>query len=369
MKVAIVGAGIMGRLLAWQLCQQQSCQISLFDRDPIESGSAAAYTAAGMLTPYSEVESAELTVYHMGMQSLQLWPEIVADLQGGLGDLKGGQHVDFHQRGSLIVAHPGDRADLDRFNQQLQHKLQPSAVQVQQLAGDQLRELEPELAGRFNAASFLPEEAWVDSGKVMQCLANTLLEYGVDWHPNTQVEATGKGFVQTTDKRYQADWVIDCRGLGAKPELPELRGVRGEVLRLHAPEVNITRLVRLMHPRYRIYVVPRTDNVYVIGATQIESDDMGPITVRSSLELLSAAYSLHPGFAEARILSSAVNCRPALNDNLPAVYYAAGLIRVNGLFRHGYLLAPVLAKEVAQWLAAKGDYQSPYTDLFNRAAA
>ena len=66
MQIAIAGAGIMGRVLAWQL-SQRGHRLSIFDRDPIANGSAAAYTAAGMLTPYSEVASAELAIHTMGM--------------------------------------------------------------------------------------------------------------------------------------------------------------------------------------------------------------------------------------------------------------------------------------------------------------
>jgi len=144
--------------------------------------------------------------------------------------------------------------------------------------------------------------------------------------------------------------------------------VRGELLWLRAPEVKLKHLVRLMHPRYRIYVVPRPDDIYIIGATQIESDSMDPITVRSSLELLSAAYSLHPGFGEAEIISTRVNCRPALPNNLPAIRWQEGLIRANGLFRHGFLLAPTVAQEVVNWLENGGSYRSPYAELIQPLA-
>ncbi|MGY0590760.1 MAG: FAD-dependent oxidoreductase, partial [Paraglaciecola chathamensis] len=70
-QIAIVGAGIMGRLLAWQLINRpESVTVTLFDKDPIDNGGAAAYTAAGMLAPYSELESAEFDVFEMGMASL-----------------------------------------------------------------------------------------------------------------------------------------------------------------------------------------------------------------------------------------------------------------------------------------------------------
>ena len=369
MHIAIVGAGIMGRVLAWQLLQKDSqksgqilseenCQISLFDRDPIASGSAAAYTAAGMLAPYAEVESAELDVYRMGMTALQLWPDIVETLVGDVG---------FRQAGSLVVAHPGDRAELQHFNQQLSHKLPHSTAQYQLLQGEALQQREPELAERFDQASYLPEEAWIDSHKVMAALATYLLEQGVSWHEETEVEALGSGYITVAGEQQFFDWVIDCRGLGAKADLPALRGVRGEIIELQAPEVKLKHLIRLMHPRYRIYIVPREDDIYLVGATQLECDDMAPITVRSSLELLSAAYSLHSGFSEARILNTRVNCRPAFADNLPAIHCEPGLMRINGLFRHGYLLAPVLAQEACQWLSSGNEHHSLFTDLFQCA--
>lgn len=148
----------------------------------------------------------------------------------------------------------------------------------------------------------------------------------------------------SSSETYKFDVVCDCRGLGARDLFPDLRGVRGELIYLHAPEVEIIRPIRLIHPRYRLYIVPRPNNVYIIGASEIESEEMSPISVRTTLELLSAAYSVHPGFAEARITGSSVNCRPAFSDNLPRISYREGLLSINGLYRHGFLLAPILAE-------------------------
>jgi glycine oxidase len=101
----------------------------------------------------------------------------------------------------------------------------------------------------------------------------------------------------------------------------------------------------MLHPRYKIYIVPRPNNRYIIGATEIESEDKSPMSVRSSLELLSAVYSVHSGFAEARVVKSVTNCRPTLKDNLPSIEYHDKLTRINGLYRHGYLLAPAIVEE------------------------
>lgn len=346
LNIGIAGAGIMGRLLAFKLVSSGH-KVTLFDKDPIESGDAAAYTAAGMLTPYSEIESAELLIYKIGMESLGLWPALIKQLNADVG---------FYQKGSLIVAHGNDKGDLARFNQQLAFKLQSNQLSSHNAMPRTINEveletLEPEVAGNFTEATYLPDEAWLCPKCIMRALADFLLEKRVSWFAHTEVETIDSHFIVANKKQHEFDWVIDCRGLGAKPDWSSLRGVRGEVILLQAPEVKINRLLRLMHPRYRLYVVPRMkDDLYVIGATQIESNDQGPITVRSTLELLSAVYSLHSGFAEARVLETKTNCRPALIDNLPRIELKAGFIRVNGLYRHGFLLAPTLVNEISRYI-------------------
>jgi glycine oxidase len=104
----------------------------------------------------------------------------------------------------------------------------------------------------------------------------------------------------------------------------------------------------MLHPRYPIYIAPKERDLFVIGATEIEGEDMSPVSVRSALELLSAAFAVHPAFGEARILELNSQCRPTLPDHRPAVVWdGAATIAVNGLYRHGYMIAPEVAKTAA----------------------
>jgi glycine oxidase len=141
--------------------------------------------------------------------------------------------------------------------------------------------------------------------------------------------------------------LVDCRGLAARDALGDLRGVKGEMVVLRCPEVRLARPVRLLHPRAPLYIVPRGDGVYMLGATVIETAERGRVTARSLLELLSAAYALHPAFGEAEVLEIGVDARPAFPDNLPRIRRVGGTIHANGLFRHGFLLGPALAVQVA----------------------
>ena len=143
------------------------------------------------------------------------------------------------------------------------------------------------------------------------------------------------------------DMVVDCRGLAARDVLPDLRGVRGEMVVVRCRDVALARPVRMLHPRIPLYIVPRGDGRFMIGATMIESEQRGPVSVRSAVELLNAAYALHPAFGEAEIVELGSDLRPAFADNLPQIWRDGRVLRANGLFRHGFLLAPALALQVA----------------------
>jgi glycine oxidase len=158
------------------------------------------------------------------------------------------------------------------------------------------------------------------------------------------------GTSRPADSGESGAMVIDCRGLGARQELPSLRGVRGERVIVRSREITLHRPVRLLHPRHPVYVVPWADGCFMIGATLVESDDAGPITVRAALELLGAAYALHPAFAEAEILEAGAGVRPAFPDNVPRIVVRGRTLHVNGLYRHGFLMAPALAVRVAEYL-------------------
>ena len=121
--------------------------------------------------------------------------------------------------------------------------------------------------------------------------------------------------------------------------------------------------IRFMHPRYGLYVAPRPNNIYIIGASEIYSNDYSAISVRSMLEFLTSAYYLHPAFAEARIIKTVTHCRPTFSDHLPKITYNRGYLAINGLYRHGFLIAPTLAAEINRWLE-KGKLSLKYPQIW-----
>ena len=329
--IVVLGAGLMGRLLALSLARQGH-RVQVMDAHGPQGEGAAAPVAAAMLAPLAESAVTEPNVVRMGQHSLERWPQLLHSLR---------MPVYFQRNGTLVVWHRQDQADAQRLaalfhkNRQINTTLpQPENLNAQRLA-----EVEPALQGRFQSGLLLPDEGQLDNRQLLPALLKELEALGVElhWHSPKELSDFAPG------QSGQPDLVLDCRGLGARTAWTQVRGVRGEVIRVHAPEVTLQRPTRLIHPRYSLYIAPKEKHLFVIGATEIESDDMGPASVRSTMELLSALYTVHSGFAEARILELNTQCRPTLPDNLPALRWVGErVLQVNGLYRHGYMISPSL---------------------------
>jgi len=358
MHIGIAGAGLLGRLLALEL-SRAGHRVDVFDPasgpgPKAESGTeAAAWTAAGLLSPVAELECADARVFAWGLRSCYLWPSIVYGL---------GEPVALSLQGSLLLAHRSDAGAAERVVGLLQSKA-GAPYQPELLDAKRLAELEPAIHGPA-LSWLLPCEGQIHTVQAMQALAAQATRQGTHWHWRSAVHAVEPGVlrVQTlTSVRRESveglrlaqpeqgeslrfDHVFDVRGVGARPQLP-VRGVRGEVFWLHAPGVQLTRALRLMHPRHSVYIVPRPGDMVVVGASEIESEDRSPVSLRSTLELLSAAHSVIPELAEARVVHSESNLRPTLPDNLPLLSREKGITRINGLYRHGWLIAPAVVEE------------------------
>ena len=441
MKAGIVGAGIMGRLLAFSL-NNAGWQVTLFDKDDERGSESCSMAAAGLLTPITELDKSDPVIYALGKEALKThWPKIINKLS---------DFVYFQRQGSLLLAHSRDNAELSRFikiiaskysplqsNEQnmgatmpfcpphpnplsqkrtggegklslqnlesttlsLQQNLESSTLSLQQnlesstlsfqqklesstlsfqqklesspthaifqeLTQTEITLLEPEIT-KFNTGYYFSDEGQIDNQALLSALYSHLIKKNIRWQEKTFVQEIKKNKIYLNNSIEEFDMVFDCRGLGAKSQFNDLRGIRGELIWLHAPQVNIQRPIRFLHPRYSIYVVPRPQHIYILGASEIESEDNSNVSVQSTLELLSAAYYLHPGFAEARIIKMLSQCRPTLADHLPKIKFTEGMIAINGLYRHGFLIAPTLVEEILRYLT-QGNSSIQYPQLWEK---
>lgn len=313
--VTVIGAGVAGLWAAWAL-SNAGLTPRLIDRNGPPGPHGCSWWAGGMLAPYCEGAVAEPAVVSHGRKAALAWAEV----------------TEVTHRGSLVVTLERDRGELARFARR---------TSGHELLSDSLKALEPEL--RPTQALFFADEAHLDPRRALADLVAALAKRGITIERTEAMPADFSGPV------------IDARGMAA--DAPGLRGVRGEMVVLRAPEITLTRPLRLLHPRHPLYIVPRAGGVYMLGATQIESADRRGVSARSLLELLSAAYALDPRFAEAEVLETGADLRPAFADNVPRVVRQGRVLHLNGLFRHGYLMAPALALQAADYLTQgiKGD--------------
>ncbi|GES42359.1 hypothetical protein RsS62_16110 [Rhizobium dioscoreae] len=310
MRILIKGAGVAGLTVAHELIRR-GAEVTI--SDPSRNfHRAASWLAGGMLAPWCERESADEAVLERGGDSADRWDAILP-----------GKVV---RNGTLVVAPNRDQNELKRF---------ASRTTGHRWVGeDEIAALEPSLAGRFRLGLFFPQEAHLDPREILRSLKDDL-------------SAKGVTFVDGHLDDGSFSDIVDCTGAASIGRIRDLRGVRGEMLYLQSDEVSLSRPVRLLHPRFPIYIVPRGNGPFMVGATMIETDFKGPISARSLMELLNAAYALHPAFAEAAVIETDAGIRPAFPDNLPRVTREEGTVFVNGLYRHGFLLAPAMAEKAA----------------------
>lgn len=313
MHIRVIGAGVAGLTAALELAER-GARVEVVDRSTHLGAAACSWCAGGMLAPWCERESSDPAVAELGSRAIDWW------LRRFPGTTR---------KGTLVIAQPRDVGDLTHFAHRTEH--------FEWVGSDEIADLEPDLKGRFHKGLFFADEAHLDPRSALTALAARLLELGV---------SVRFGAEATTAVR-DVDRIIDCRGFAAQGDLPDLRGVKGEMLLVKSREIVLQRPVRLLHPRIPLYIVPREKGLFMIGATMIESSDRGRVTARSAVELLNGAYSVHPAFGEAEIVELRADVRPAFPDNLPAIRQSGRTIYFNGLYRHGFLLAPAFATQVA----------------------
>lgn len=316
MHVRVLGAGVAGLCTSYVLARA-GLGVELIERMP-QHGAGCSRFAGGMIAPWCELESAEPIVASLGQEALDFWVE----------------ELEIATRaGTLVVAPPREGAELIDFARK--------TTQFENLDAAALGQLEPHLCGRFETGLYFPKEAHLDPRQALNFLAQQLKKM-----PNV----TQSYGVDASTLPPAQDWTVDCRGFVAKDHLLQLRGVKGEMLILKSEEIVLSRPIRMLHPRRPVYIVPRGAGYFMIGATMIENEERARVTARSIVELINSAFAIHPAFAEAEIVETGSDVRPAFRDNLPRLIRRQKTLYINGLYRHGFLLAPALAKRAARVL-------------------
>jgi glycine oxidase len=150
-----------------------------------------------------------------------------------------------------------------------------------------------------------------------------------------------------------ADVIVVAAGIGAAAltGLP-IRPVKGQTVRLRAPEPAIRHVIRGWVRGRQVYLVPRGDGEIVVGATEEERGDDTSVTVGGLLDLLRPAAELLPEVVEYPVTEIVAGLRPGTPDNAPYLgLWKDNIVVAAGHHRNGVLLTPVTADAIATLVA------------------
>ncbi|MDX1420907.1 MAG: glycine oxidase ThiO [Rubricoccaceae bacterium] len=365
-EVVVVGAGLVGLGIAWRLVQGGH-RVALYDRGA--AGRGASWAAAGMLSPAVELGFEEPALYRLMVESRRRWPAFAAELERASGT-----PVGYDATGTLVAA--TDRDEVEALRRRFRFQ-QEEGASVEWLAGFEAAEREPLLSPRLPAAVLAPGDHQVDNRAVVEGLAS-VLRRDADLHEHAPVRSVvpdpeEPSVVLADGSRVPARvvvlaagaWVREVEGLAPRPPV---RPVKGQMLALRmGPSLRLRHVVR----GPRAYLAPKADGRLIVGATVEEQGFDADVTGGGLYRLLEGAVELVPAVEEWAYESAWAGFRPAARDGAPLLGpVAPGVVLATGHYRHGVLLAPVTADEVAReveaLLAGSGE-TSPWLAPFSPA--
>lgn len=339
MKVAIIGAGILGRMLTIDF-SLLGHSVTLFEKDDSCSTKSSCATAAGMLTPWSEIlESPEL-VFKLGIHSLKRWQEILKSINA--------EEILIHSGCTHLVT----GTDKEKITYLLKYiaKKDPdfSPIEMDSILFEQFFMRKKQ---HFQYGFFIPNEKCLDPRSFIvksneYFSKNNYISFNFNCDIINKIDNFSP---KLNENKY--DIIVNTTGYHAKDNLDNLlRGVRGALIVVKAKQVKIDCIVRLGHIRYPIYIVPRGNQTFIIGATSHETECLDSITIADTLELLSMACKFDSGFLEANILEQRVNLRPTFLNSEPKIIKQKNLFYLNGLYRHGITISPTISQYFTQFI-------------------
>ncbi len=354
--VAIAGGGVIGLACAWALARAGRT-VAVVDPEP---GRGAAWVAAGMLAPANEAHFGEEDLTRLLLAAADRWPAFAAAIEEAVG-----RSIGYDASNTVVVASDvSDRAALD----QLLAFRTSIGVPSQRLTASECRALVPALSPSICGGAEVPGDHHVDNRRLVDALVEACRLAGVDLvldrvaRLDLDRAGTAAGLTTEGGARVPAGAVVAAMGwrtgqLLGVPDgvLPEVRPVKGHVLRLRATAPLFERTIRGLVRGRACYLVARRDHSVVVGATVEEVGDDLRVQAGAVHSLLDDARALVPGIDELELVECSVGLRPGSPDNAPFVGWTeiSRLAVATGHFRNGVLLAPITGEAIAALVAGE----------------
>ena len=350
--IGIIGAGVIGLGIGWELARR-GASVTIFERD--QPGSGASRASAGMLAPIAELEFGEEALFQLGMRSLSIYRDFIADLESASG-----RTVDYRDQGELVVA--VDRDDAEALDHIHEYHVE-LGLDAERLTAERAREFEPGLAPSIHGGLLCRGDHQLDPERLVDALVAAFEEAGGTLRTGTPIAEVELGddlhwLVTDEGESHAYDDIVVCAGvwsgeIDGLPDgaLPHLRPVRGQMIALDLGDPPICEHVLRIPELSKIdvYLVPKSRGRLLVGATAEERGFDPHLTAGGVLDLLRGAYRALPGIYDQDILDMWTGFRPTTLDHEPVIGPTAtdGLWVAVGHGRAGVLLTPITARALA----------------------
>jgi glycine oxidase len=347
MKILVVGGGIIGCSLAYELAKA-GCAVTLLERSI--PGAEASSAAAGVLSPLAEASHAASS--RLAIASWRLYPGVARELHVATG-----VDVELITRGTI---HPLFTVEDIRDAAARAEWAVTRQLAVEAWDAADLRTREPAMSTNVRGAMFVKSDHWVNNQRLVVAYAQAAVAAGVAMISGASVsrviveDGCARGVVADGD-RFEADAVVLAAGAwtaglaasfgGRLPVEPR----RGQMAALaHVPPL----LSHCVHAN-DVYLVPRPSGELLIGATVERAGFQRAVTAQAIAGLLSAAIELVPGLAGLPITRTWFGFRPWAPDSRPILGPWPGVDNLwvaTAHYREGILLAPITAQLMTEWI-------------------
>jgi glycine oxidase len=359
MNTVVVGGGVIGLATAWRAARR-GVTVTVIDPAP---ATKASHVSAGMLPPGHEQLIGQEDLLRLCMTSRDLYPSFVAELEEFAP-------AGFRRDGVLDVAFDEDSMRSLERQRDLQESL---GIRTRRLSPEECDAFQPGLAPVVGGL-LSPDDGSIDP-RVLNAALITAVEALGGTVVRRSVVRVGDHTVTLDDGDAVAfDRLVLAAGcwthhIGGLPDgaVPEIRPVKGQVLRLHADPALLKVTTRAFAKGSSLYLVPRPDGELVIGSTYEERGYDEAATAEGISALIARAAKVIPGVGSLRFGEISAGLRPGSPDDLPVIGPTAvpDVYMASGHFRMGVQLAPVTAEGMAAYLTDTAPHASvvPFTPL------
>ncbi len=355
-RVVVIGCGVVGATIAYELSLVPGLKITVLDRQQPAQGATGAALGVLMGAISKKIKGRAWQLRESSMQRYEtLIPELETLTQ---------RQIPFNRQGILMLCFAEE--DLVSWQPLVETRAsQGWHLEIWHKA--QIQSHCPQLNHeKMIGAIYSPQDRQVDPTALTQALIIAAQKNGVDFKfgvAATEIKSSSEVLsIQTTEGQLDLDWLIVASGLGSTPLLAQLKQpttikpVLGQALHLQLPKPLGNLDFQPVITGDDVHIVPVGDGQYWVGATVEFPDQAGEVVAEAALleKVRQQALSFCPALAEATTLRTWCGLRPR-PDGRPAPVIEklpgySNILLATGHYRNGVLLAPATAQKIREMI-------------------